>query len=379
MSNTTQPAGMRKSSLELFRIITMLFMLAHHYVVHAGLLGQGPVAADPLSFHSQFILLFGAWGKLGINCFVLFSGYFMCKSHITLRKFLKLVLEILFYKSLVAFAFGVTGYYPMSFLETVQYLIPIRDLNQDFYAGYLVFFLFIPFLNVLVRHMSEKTHVRLLALIFFVYILLETVPGFSVVKNNATWFMCLYIISSYIRLYPKKIFDNRRFWGAAALACLLVSSLSVIVCSRYAVSHGKGITSSWSFVMDSNTLLAVLTALSAFMYFKNARVPQSKVINAIASTTFGVLLIHANGVPMKIWLWGDVLHTLDYHATAPGGILHALIAVPLVFAAASCIELLRIHFIEKPFFRLLDKVLPKVEGRWLRLESKFFKKCNISE
>ena len=74
----------RDSNIELFRIITMFFIVAHHYVVNSGLtLDDGPIAANPLSANSIFLLLFGAWGKIGINCFVMITGYFMCKSNIT--------------------------------------------------------------------------------------------------------------------------------------------------------------------------------------------------------------------------------------------------------------------------------------------------------
>ena len=377
MGETPKPAEMRKSNLELFRIISMLFILAHHYIFHAGLLYTGPVAEDPLSFHSQFILLFGAWGKIGINCFVLITGYFMCEKHITLKKFLKLLLEILFYKLLAAVLFGITGYERMSFVDLVKYLLPVRHLSTDFYGGYLVFFLFIPFLNILVRNMNEKTHVRLLALLSFAFIFLGTFPGFSVTLNNAVWFMALYCIASYVRLYPKKLFDNRRFWTAATLVSLLLSALSVIVCSRLVGPMGKPITSAWGFVMDSNTLLAVLTGFSAFMLFRILDVPQSRFINTVASTTFGVLLIHANGDAMRRWLWIDFLRTPEYHATLWGGILHAFLSVLLVFAAASCLDLLRIRYIEKPFFRWLDRVLPAVEGRWKRFEEKLFEKWHI--
>ena len=89
MSTPREPAE-RRSNLELYRIIAMLFIIAHHYVVHSGLRGLESIRLDPMSFHSQFILLFGAWGKIGINCFVLITGYFMCTRSISLRKFLKL-------------------------------------------------------------------------------------------------------------------------------------------------------------------------------------------------------------------------------------------------------------------------------------------------
>lgn len=85
----------RESNLELFRIITMLLIVAHHYVVLSDLPRE--IMIDPLSLKSIYLYIFGAWGKIGINCFVLITGYFMCTSRITLRKFVKLVGEVEFY------------------------------------------------------------------------------------------------------------------------------------------------------------------------------------------------------------------------------------------------------------------------------------------
>ena len=40
-----KPASHRDSNIELFRIITMFFIVAHHYVVNSGLtLEDGPIA-----------------------------------------------------------------------------------------------------------------------------------------------------------------------------------------------------------------------------------------------------------------------------------------------------------------------------------------------
>ena len=84
----------RNSNLELFRIMTMLLIVAHHYVVNSGLAAVGgPIYADPTNPRSLFLLLLGAGGKIGINCFVLITGYFMCQSSITPKKFVKLLGE----------------------------------------------------------------------------------------------------------------------------------------------------------------------------------------------------------------------------------------------------------------------------------------------
>lgn len=73
----------------------MLLIAAHHYVVKSGLTAvDGPIYADSMSWYSIFLLIFGAFGKTGINCFVLITGYFMCISNITVKKFMKLFLRL---------------------------------------------------------------------------------------------------------------------------------------------------------------------------------------------------------------------------------------------------------------------------------------------
>ena len=89
----------RNSSIELLRILTMICIIAHHYIVNSGVLSQiTPMSV--LSANSLFALIFGWGGKTGINCFVLITGYFMCKSDISIKKFLKIFLEIEFYELL---------------------------------------------------------------------------------------------------------------------------------------------------------------------------------------------------------------------------------------------------------------------------------------
>ena len=103
----------RNSNLELYRIIVMLLIVAHHYVVNSGLMSV--MKEEPLHIQSIFLYLFGMWGKTGINCFVMITGYFMCKSHISLRKFMKLLFEIYFYNLIITGTFLLTGYCSPSF------------------------------------------------------------------------------------------------------------------------------------------------------------------------------------------------------------------------------------------------------------------------
>jgi len=359
----------RDSNLELFRIVVMLLIVAHHYVVNSGLLASdGPVFANPLSNHSIFLLLLSAWGKTGINCFVLITGYFMCKSEITARKFLKLLLEIMFYKIIIGLFFIISGYQAFEWGSFVQLFIPILSVQQNFAGCFIIFFLFIPFLNILIQNIDEKKHVCLLIMCSLTYVLFGTIH--KVDMNYVSWFMVLYIISSYIRLYPKEWMKNQRFCGLIFFLMVVLSAISVWACAWLGVK--VGISAPFYFVSDSNAVLPVLTGVFAFLFFKNLRMTYNGFINSVASTTFGILLIHANSDTMRQWLWKDTLDNVGHYGMS----LYVICSVLGVFAICSAIDFLRIKFVEVPFFNLWDRKHDTIFVYFKRNRTKAYEKIS---
>lgn len=55
----------------------MFLVVAHQFVVNSGLIE--PIYDNPTSGKCLFLLLFGAWGKTGINCFILHLYYLVMK------------------------------------------------------------------------------------------------------------------------------------------------------------------------------------------------------------------------------------------------------------------------------------------------------------
>ena len=342
----------RSSNLELYRIICMLMIVAHHFVVCSGLTAQGgPLSSGTISLNSLYLRLFGMWGKVGINCFMMITGYFMCTSQITIRKYLKLLLQIYFYNLIFYVIFSIVGYETLSINRILNLLVPIGIIKTNFTGCFLIFYLTIPFWTILVRNMTKRQHQLLLLLLLFCYSIIGSIPIFDIEYNYVSWFGIIFLIASYIRLYPIPLFNRRHFWGWTTLVLVFISMCSV------AYIHWK-VYAGYFFVSDCNRILAVMVAISSFLWFKNLNIPQSKFINIIAASTFGVLLIHSNSGAMMKWLWSDVFNVTGNFALPIGQvILFSICVLLLVYCACTIIDQIRLLLLEKPFFKWYDKHL----------------------
>ncbi|MBR1530598.1 MAG: acyltransferase [Eubacterium sp.] len=358
----------RNTNLELFRIISMLFIIAHHYVVNSGMMNV--MNQTPFAPNSLFFYFFGAWGKTGINCFVMITGYFMCKSHITFKKFLKLLPEYEFYKIVIYIILAFTGVEVFSLGRLFWAFVPVKTISDGFVPAFIVFYLFIPFLNVLINGISEKMHIRLLILCLFLYTFLSTMIDFDVTMNYVSWFIVIYFIASYVRLYPRKIYDNNIFWFITSVTCILFSTLSILGCLKF------GVNPPYYFISDSNKLFAVVTSFCLFMFFNSLNIRYNRFVNLIASTTLGILCIHAHSDAMRKWLWVDVLHNVEVFNSSKCYI-HFLISVVSVFLICTIIDLFRIFALEKPLFKVFDSFFPKINSKLIISEENVLNKFKI--
>lgn len=341
---------LRRSNIELFRIVSMLLIVCHHYVVNSGLFQL--IESNPHTLSAFFLSLFGMWGKTGINCFVLITGYFMCLSQITSSKFIKLLLEIIYYNLVIYLVFALSGYISFSIKDLFSTFFPIRNINTDFTGAFLLYYLFIPFINKLAEALSKTEHGLLIVLCFLIYCIGARLnAGFYIQTNYLSWFIILHLIASYIRFYGVYKEGDSVFWGLLTVFSVLVSALSVII----SLNNGQ---EPYRFVEDSNAPLATITSICAFIWFKGLKNPDSQLINQIAAGTFGVLLIHANSYPMRHWLWIDTLKNVSFF-DAP--YFHAIGSAIAVFVVCNILDYLRRLFLEPPIMSIVNnKVLPKI-------------------
>ena len=345
----------RDSSIELLRIVAMYLIIAHHLVVNSGLGACLDISGG--SGRTVWFALLGMWGRTATNMFVLITGYFMCVSRLTPRRFAKLFLELEFYSVAMWGAMCALGYEPFTlsaaFKAACWFFV---YANRYFCEGFIWFYALIPFYNILVRGMTRRQHLILLMVLLTFFSGCSTFFKNTYVYHQAAWFATVYLVGAWIRLYPSSWMDDNRRCVPALLLSVATVMLGVAASTYYVPAPPSVWSNPYFLVIPETKLACIVVAVFAFLVFKNMRLGYSRAINAVAATTFGVLLVHAANDGMRTWLWRKVF---DIPSLAYAPILEAVavsIAAPLaIHVVCSALDGLRIVAIERPLFALLER------------------------
>ena len=346
----------------------MMFMIvAHHYVINSGLMDAFDTGiASRTSMNYLFLSLWGMWGKAGINVFILISGYFMCTSSLTLRRYCKLLLELLFYQFVIYFIMLIAGYEsagPERIFDLFFGVFRYANGTGNFEYSFFIFYLFIPFINKFIDSISKAEFKRFVFLLIFVFTILSTFFFNKVIFGEVFWFITVYFIGAYLRLYPPVWADSFKTSGRLLIFSLVFAYASVVFMVLIEVFFNKG--TAWFFMYDANRLGAVLVSIMLFVAFKNLNIGYSRAINLVAKTTFGVLLIHASSSAWREFMWVDLLHVNTFYSLPLIVLIcRSILVVAGVFVFCSLIDMLRIYLIEKPVFNHFDPFEDTLELIW---------------
>lgn len=344
----------RNSNLELLRIISMLLIVAHHFVVNSGVMAQ----FDFLIINSNlvFLQLFGMWGKTAINIFVLISGYFLCEMTLTWQRWLKVYLQWKIYRILIFISLLFVGYESLTMAGLFKIIFEtVRSVNHGFIGSFLFFYLLVPFYNLFLKKLSKRNHIFLLGIFLMFFTVFETFLAARSIFTESAWYMILYILAAYLKKYSPGWTNSKKVSLGGLLVCIIIAWMSVGFLDFIGMKAG-GKNIAYYMVSDSNKLLAFLVGAFAFLTFKNMKYRANKIINTVSATTFGVLCIHASSDAMRTMLWKDMFNVQNAYSFSLGRlIVYSIGTVILVFAVSSIIDYMRLKFIERPMFRVINQ------------------------
>ena len=109
----------RQSNFEFLRILAIIMIIFHHIAAHSNF-------SSPSETTFLYIVFIRMGGKIGVNIFVLISGYFLINAEkIKIKKILKLWGQIIFYSLLIYAIFTIFGLNKFEMRIFIKNLFPI--------------------------------------------------------------------------------------------------------------------------------------------------------------------------------------------------------------------------------------------------------------
>lgn len=293
---------------------------------------------NPLNKVVLNIIIVG--GKLGVNLFIMISGYFLIDSRFKPKKLFKLVAEITFY-SLLIYAVAIR-LKPDSFNDTVFFKNVFAVISATpywFVPLYLATYILSPYIKKVVENSSQKEMLCLISFLIFMQVVANKFFSYNAFSNTG-WFLTLYFIGTYIRLYKNKFFDDN-----VVMSIFFIISLWLMM--YYSMQN--------IVAYDLRDTACVTATVSLFCWFKNLKIRNSKIINSVSSTTLAIYLIHDNG-NIRPYIWKNIFNCVSHEKLSlMQFVVYCLAVVACVFVACMIIDYLR-----QLLFYLIGKIFKTI-------------------
>lgn len=356
----------RDMNFELLRIISMLLIIASHYILYSGILDE----LETFTFNYVFLDIIRALTRISVNLYVLITGYYMIKSKIKVKKAVNLWVITVFYSVLMLGISILVGLKP-GVKDIIKSFVPVSSGIYWFVTAYLGLYVLTPFINKLLRELSKKQYQILILILFFLIVVVKTVfnhnKWFEPTNGSSiVWLIYLYMIGAYIRLHFNKKVNKKICFIVPIIIAVIIAGIRVVSIKIL----GKGMER----VFDSVNIFNFISTICCFFYFKEVKIKKeflSNIIVKIAPTTFAVYLIHNNPI-FRPFMFEKLMGDFSY-ANSPLLIIHFIVSVVGIFLACAVIDLVR----QKVFDKIGKlKLFQKIDGKLDKVNEKFW---NIME
>lgn len=334
----------RMANIELLRIIAMIMVIMLHYLDKGKVL---PSLTQSMDVNGYVAWVLETLSIVAVNVYMLISGFFLAGSNFKAGRLLQLLCQILFYSALIPVVLMALGILPpgeLTMYKLLQYCLPTQMIHYWFATAYVIMYLFSPVLNLAVKNMKKGQLQAVIILLLVFMSLNKSILPFRLEMDNlgydGIWFMCVYLIAAYMRLYGISLFT-----GSRRSLCLYLAGCGGILAVTMAVRAVYFKTSRFDDFIGAayhyNHILNLFAAIALFYAFYHWKPSEGRVagwIVKVAPYTFGVYLLHEH-LELR-YRWPQWLH-VHGEGNPVVFILRSLGTVILVFVIGILVDMVR--------------------------------------
>ena len=186
----------RISNIELLRIIAMLMIVIAHSVFY------GCQFVEKNTLNLIILSVFRSGAKIGVNCFIIITGYFLIESNRKKIKLIKIIISVFLY-SILGFGINILILHQFTLKEMIASFLPLTFNQYWFATSYVLLYLLFPYLNTLLNNLKLSEYRKMLILLFVLWSVIPTITTKDFGMNSLLWFFFLYSVGAYIKKIKK--------------------------------------------------------------------------------------------------------------------------------------------------------------------------------
>lgn len=335
----------REEGIELLRIILMFMILLMHCFLNMGMLKNSIYNG----IATEIAWLIEAFSIIAVNCYILISGYFLVDSKSNNKKIFKIIVQVLTYSLAIFIIFKLLNK-DLSLRESLQCVLPVTLKTYWFITCYVVLYLIAPFLNIILRNTSKKQIERLLIITTLISWVSSVLNGLKFDAIDATkgygilWFINLYFIAGYIKLYVDKNYDKNKYLILYFIISLIIY-VSRILINLVANRNSKAFADMF---YNYNSATVTVSSICLFLFFLKIKISNKyikKAILKIAPLTFAIYIVHEHPL-IKNVLYNKILQIKISMQTTNIFIIIFLSCL-IIYIICCLIENVRRYFVKK--------------------------------
>jgi len=293
----------------------------------------------PLSFQSIFLQSLQLFSRMACSLFILITGYYMSNKDIWsghYKKIVPLVTQCYFYSFLCLLIIVLFNHNIISFSIIKSSFFPLFWGNW-FIEYYIILYLFIPFINRLLKSISEANYIKLIALLLLVWSVIPTFTKKAWEFSNLDFMIVMYLFGGFFHKFKlDHKYNTKRLVMITVLSSMLLF-LSVFICNiigniysiPFFIEHS-------GYLKEFSSIICVPLAICLFLLFKSLNF-YNPCINIIGSTTLGVYLFSDNSIMANI-IWTVIYPNTNY-VYFP--YVHFVVKIVSVFVIGLFIDIIR--------------------------------------
>ena len=333
----------RQSNIELLRIISMIMILCVHFAGATFGLPSIMTISETLSLALLAKEGMESFAIIGVNCFVLISGYFGIKPSV--KGIVNFILWCMFYSVLIysIYVAAEPKYYNSS--DIINSFAIFSHTDLWFVPAYFMLYLVSPVINGGLKDLSKRKFVLLLIALTFINVYLGWFWQGKVNPTgyNVTQLIFIYIIGRFLRKHVSHSYKYCKWY----LLCYILSFI-LIFASTFFFKSAKAFA--------YNSPYVIMASVFFFLIFTTFRF-HNQYINFIASSAFAVYLIHK--MPP---IWNDLKTFLidNTNGLSYGSFfIYWILFVSIIFTISITIDKVRMS-IMNPIVNRLSNLIKRI-------------------